>query len=191
MRYFVTLLIGIGLVILVIILLIRAIFGGGGDPAQESQGKPLVDYANSNVIMRTTIAGPIEANSEYEEIRIDVSQYSTDIRIINGFQGRVVRSESATSNTQAYASFLRALDLMGYANGDDREELKDERGHCPFGRRFIFEIIDGSEKVQRYWTTSCNRDGSFKGDSDGVIRLFRAQIPREKYNEATEGVRIR
>lgn len=184
MRYFLTFLIGIGLIVLVIILLLRAIFGGGGD-SPESRA-PLIDYANSNVIMRITIQGPINAHQEHARARIDVSQYSSDIRVISGYENFVERSETFESNPSAYANFLRALDLMGYDQGDDSDALADERGVCPFGRRYVFEIIDGSSTIQRYWATSCSgAPRSSNAQVNPVLRLFRAQIP--EYNQIVSG----
>lgn len=180
MRYFITFLIGIGLVVLIIILLIRAIFGGGGGVPEEERAE-LTSYANSNVIMRMTIDGPVNSEEIHRQIRIDVSQFSSELRTITGYEGRVDSTARFDSNPTAYANFLRALDLLGYTQGDDKEEVADERGYCPAGRRYVFEILDGSEQIQRYWTTSCDHKLSFKGDADGVINLFRAQIP--EYNQ--------
>lgn len=190
MRYLVAALVSIGLVILVIILLVRAIFGGGGDV--QERPAPLVDYANSNVIVRTTISGPIVSNEEHEEIRIDVSQYTADIRTITGYEGRVTSSNRFNSNPSAYASFLSALDLMGYTQGNDDEELADERGRCHDGNRYVFEIIDGSDVVQRYWSTSCRGEGgTFQGQTREVVDLFKAQIPRDDYRDITRQLSIR
>lgn len=185
MRYFLTFLIGVGLVVLLIILLIRAIFGGGA-PVEE---KPeLVSYAYTNTVMRLTISGPIVADAEHREIRIDISQYSNDVRTITGYEGRVDYSNTTVSNPNAYASFLRGLDLLGYTRGSDKEETADERGYCPFGRRYVFEIIDGADTIQRYWATSCGDTINFKGDYGQIVRLFQAQIP--EYNEKTRETRL-
>ena len=184
MRYFLTFLIGIGLVILVIILLIRAIFGGGGPTETQT---PMIDYANSNVIMRLTIQGPVNSQQEHREVRIDVSQYSSDLRIIEGYENRVSDSETFNSNPSAYANFLRALDLLRYDEGLDNEERADERGYCPFGKRFVFEIIDGSSTIQRYWETDCGeQQGTSLADVNQVVDLFKAQIP--EYGELVANV---
>lgn len=186
MRYFITFLIGIGLVVLIIILLIRAIFGGGGTP--EPKADLAADYSNSNVVMRLTIDGPVDAETIHNQIRIDVSQYSSELRIIDGYEGRVSRTERFDSNPTAYANFLRAIDLQGYTNGNDDEEVEDERGYCPFGQRYVFEIIDGGDSIQRYWATSCEDRISFKGNYDDIIRLFEMQIP--EYRDLTQETRI-
>jgi hypothetical protein len=82
---------------------------------------------------------------------------------------------------------LRALDLLGYTEGNDASELADERGYCPAGRRYIYAIADGSDILQRYWSTSCG-EGTFAGRTKGVRALFQAQIP--DYREFIRGVKL-
>ena len=185
MRYFVTFLIGIGLVVLVIIMLIRAIFGGGSDTPQEQQ-IDLLGYANTNVVMRYTVWSGVEADQTHQQMRIDVSQYSSDIYVYNGYENTLVKNETFISNPSAYSDFLRGLQLLNYTEGNPDEASADWRGECPTGQRYIYEIIDGSETVQQYWASSCgkNAGGTFYGNINSVNNLFKAQIPT--YQEFTE-----
>lgn len=185
MRYFVTFLIGIGLVVLVIILLIRAIFGGGGE-APVTQAPVLVDYANTNVVMRLTVWSAVEADQTHQQMRIDVSKYSSDVFLYQGYENTLVKNQSFASNPDAYSDFLRGLDLQGYTAGDPDEALADWRGQCPVGTRYIYEIIDGSSTVQQYWSSSCGKEvpGTFEGNVSGVNNLYEAQIP--DFGEFTE-----
>ena len=185
MRYFVTFLIGIGLVVLVIIMLIRAIFGGGDD-TQTVQAPVLVDYANTNVVMRMTTWSGVEADETHQQLRIDVSKYSSDIYLYDGYENTLVKNQSFASNPSAYSDFLKGLDLAGYTSGDPDEAAADWRGQCPFGERYVYEIIDGSSTVQQYWATSCGKDvkSTFSGNKSTVNKLYKAQIPT--YGDFTE-----
>jgi hypothetical protein len=175
MRYFLGLLIGLGLIILFIILLVRLIFGGGGE--QQKPKTDLLTYSDTNVVMRLLIDGPINADQDHRRIQIDVSDTMNELSLLTGYQGNVQKTQSFASNSSAYANFLRAIDLQGYTQGKDSKDLTDERGFCPGGNRYIFEIVDGANIKQRYWSTSCGGTKSFDGQVPVILNLFKAQIP--------------
>lgn len=187
MRYIVAALIAIGLIILFVILLLRAIFGGGGEAPVE-QRINLADYENTGVIMRLMTEGPINANELHRQVYIEVGRDNNKIQLVHGYQGEVVRQEQVNSNSSAYGSFLRAIDLLGYTNGNKSKAVADYRGHCPFGNRYIFQIMDGNDVKQQFWSTSCGNEGSFRGQADQVVQLFQAQIPG--YNDITQDLGI-
>lgn len=176
MRYFIGFLIILGLIILGIILFIRLLFGGGGQP-EVSNTEALTSYAQTSTVMQLEISGPINANQDHRRVQIDVGTGGNEIRIYKGYQTELLRRENFHSNPDAYASFLRAIDLLGYTSGDTAENMADERGFCPTGERYVFSIVSGSETKQRFWSTSCGDQGSFKGQTDMIIELFQAQIP--------------
>lgn len=185
MRYFIGFLIILGLIILGIILFVRLLFGGG-DQAQVKDSEALTSYARTSTIMQLEIAGPITADQDFRRVQIDVGNSGNEIRIYKGYQTEVIRRENFHANSESYANFLRAIDLLGYTNGDAAEEMADERGYCPGGQRNVFAIVNGSETKQRFWSTSCGDQGSFQGQSDMVIELFMAQIPG--YSDIAEDV---
>lgn len=185
MRYFIGFLIILGLIILGIILFIRLLFGGNDQP-QMKDTEALTSYASTRTIMQMEIAGPITADQDHQRVQIDVGTGGNEIRIYKGYQTEVLRRENFHSNPDAYANFLRAIDLLGYTNGDTAENMADERGFCPGGERYVFSIADGAETKQRFWATSCGKEGSFKGQSDMIVELFQAQIPG--YSDLTENV---
>ena len=176
MRYFLGFLIVLGLIILAIILLLRLIFGGGGEDTQTPKAN-LIDYARTSKVMRLTIDGPINYHGEHQRVRIDVGTDENQVVLIQGYQSDVIERRSFSNNPEAYANFLRALDLAGYTLGDDDESLADERGFCPEGNRYVFEIVDGSETEQRYWDTSCGGTRTFNGETGLIRSLFTEQIP--------------
>ncbi len=184
MRYIVALLIAIGLVVIFIIILMRAIFGGGDAPVEQKQVN-LADYDRTNVVMRLVVDGPVTADEEHRQVHIQVGRDGNTVQIIRGYQGEVIRKEQTNSNSSAYGNFLRAIDLLGYSDGNKSKAQEDYRGHCPFGQRYIFQIMDGNDLKQQFWSTSCNDgSGSFHGQSDQIVELFQAQIPN--YSTITE-----
>ena len=183
MRYFLGFLIFIGLIILAIIFLIRLIFGGGGQPVEPKT--ELLEYARTAKVMRLTIDGPITADETHRRIQFQISQNMNELMLIQGYQNDPARMnhQEVASNPESYANFLRAIDLQGYTLGKDNPKLADERGYCPQGNRYIFEIIDGSETLQRYWDTSCHDASTFEGQTAVILQLFKTQFP--KYFETT------
>jgi len=187
MRYFIGFLIVVGLIILGIILFIRLLFGGGEQP-QLKDTEALTAYARTSTVMQLEIAGKINADQDHRRIQIDVGDSGNEIRILKGYGNEVIRRENFHSTSEAYANFLRAIDLLGYTRGNTDESMADERGYCPSGRRYVFSIVDGAETKQRFWSTSCGREGSFQGETNNIIQLFEAHIPG--YNEITNGVQL-
>ena len=188
MRYFVGFLIMIGLAFIGILLLVRLLFGGGGNQVEKPKSE-LVSNVGTSKTVELFVDGPINANLVHTQVKIAVGTTQTTVQLLSGYEGTVVKSESYANNAESYASFLRALDIVGYTNGSDDKNLKDERGFCPLGRRNVFQIKDGAQTLQRYWSTSCGKSaqGNFNGDSTTTLRLFRDQIP--DYNAFTRGLK--
>lgn len=176
MKYFFGFLASIGLIILTIVLIVRGF--SGGDEKKADVPAPLLDYANTSVEMQYIIDGPINSDQEHKSIRIVVGQDETIMEMRNGYNDNVVDSKVYSNNQASYSEFLRALDIAGYTKGDTAPSLKDERGYCPTGYRYSFDIIDGSNEKQHFWTTSCGSNtGNFKGKSKQVQVLFQEQVP--------------
>lgn len=143
----------------------------------DVQPAPLADYSLTTTAMRLTIDGEVNTDEEHRAIRITISRSESRVEILKGYDKEVVAGKSYESTDKAYETFLRALDLMAYTKGNDNLQLEDDRGYCPEGQRYIYEIVDGTDIHQRYWSTSCNKEKSFEGDSQDIIKLFKKQIP--------------
>lgn len=174
MRYFIAFLLAIGLIVLVFILIFKS-FSGSGSP--QKTPKPLTDYTGTNTVMQMTIDGVINADTKHYQMRMTVGQTDNQLELLTGYEGTVARQQTYPSNQAAYGEFLRALDLAGYTKGDTSKSLSDERGYCPFGERYIFEIINGDTDVERFWSTSCGGQGSYKGNTSATKNLFINQMP--------------
>lgn len=182
MRYFFGFLAAVALVIVVFILIIRGF--SGGDKKLETE---LADYAKTETVMRMVVEGKVNADQDHRSVTVVVGRSSNTVSLVQGYEGHVLQTKTYESNEDAYATFLRALQLQGYNNGNDDPDKQDSRGVCPTGKVYTFEIITGSATVQRFWTTSCG-GGTFRGNVGVVRQLFRAQAPDYSDIVAGEGL---
>ena len=180
-RYFIWLIAVFGLIIILIILLTPS---GKKLPTARS----LYSYANTGAVARLTIDGPINSDELHQSVQINVDQYSVTYDQYQGYQGHVIKQLTFPNNEPAYNAFLHALYHSGFTEGNTSSSLQDEEGYCALGDRFIYEFIDGSTEVERFWSTSCNNTKTFKGDSGLTIDLFRSQVPN--YSEITNNLNL-
>lgn len=188
MRYVIGFIGIIAILILIIVLIVRGA-GGGGGGNNASQNIDLADYATSTSQVSYTVEGPVSASQTHQSIRISVDQSEATVEVIQGYEGHVTRSKTYPMNSSAYTSFLLSLKHAGYTLGDSNPDIKDERGYCPTGDRYVYELKDNDEEVQRYWNTSCDaKQGTFKGQSSLIGELFGLQIP--DYDDVTSDVSL-
>jgi len=189
MRYFLGFLVSIGLIILVFILVLRGFSGGKG--GQQNQN-PLTDYANTDTIVRMTVDGPIVSEQQHQAYRITVGRSETRIETLQGYEYDAIDTKTYDNNQESYANFLRAIDLAGYTKGDSEadSQAQDERGVCANGSRFVFEVVNGTSQVQRFWATSCGSKGTFKGNTEAVKHLFDRQIPLQDFSKETSHLNL-
>lgn len=173
-RYFLGFMVAIGLLILVVILLFR---GGGRQAEVANTDKPLTSYSNTDADVRLTIAGPINANQEHRQIEIIVDRDNVNYVQIRGYEGDVLMRRQFANNEEAYNNFLYAIARAGFTMGDKSEALANEKGRCPLGQRYVFELRQGGEELQRFWATSCGGIKTYQGDVNLTLRLFQAQVP--------------
>ena len=182
-------LIGFGLVIVLLFAIIFMIVRGGGDnngKVPETK-KTLISYASDdNVTITSTLIGPVTAPQNHNEIQIEVTNSQATVNIINGYDGNVVNSRSYPLTTEAFSEFLSALDKAKFTEGNTDEALRNDEGYCATGQRYVFEIREGANNIQRFWATSCRGVKTFKGNSAAVLNLFQNQIP--DYDELTDDV---
>lgn len=187
LRYF----IGLGLVIVLLFVVIFMIIRGGGEEGKVPEAeRELTSYADDSdaAVVFTTI-GPVVAPQDHSEAQIVITNSDSSIDVMQGFDGNVINSQSYPMTTSAFGEFLHALDRAGYTEGNTAEDLKDDRGFCPTGSRYIFEVRDGSKTVQRFWATSCrNAPKTYRGNLNLTLELFRSQIP--DYADITEDANI-
>jgi hypothetical protein len=171
MKFIIGFLVTIGLIILAFILIFRS---SGGKPTVTATD--ITRYASTNVVMQFTIDGPVNADQTHRMTRITVGQNQVVMTTLQGYQNTVVQSKTYQNNTPAYTNFLHALQIQGFSKGSNVASLKDERGVCPLGSRFIYEVLDGAQDTERYWHSTCGT-GNFKGAYSTINALFIAQVP--------------
>lgn len=184
MRYFVGFIITIGLIIVLILML----FGGGSKDKTKLPKSPktLDSYSTTNAEVRMTVDGPINADQEHRKIQISVTKDEVTYKRFSGYEGQVTKTKRYQNNQNAYANFLRALAIAGFTRGSLDEQLKDERGHCALGRRYVFELNQGDKQIERFWATSCGGAKTYLGGFGITTQLFEAQIP--DFNEVNSGI---
>jgi hypothetical protein len=184
MRYF----IGFLVTILLIVLLIFMLVSGGGDNKEKvpQTAKTLDSYAAVNSDVRVTIDKPVNAAQVHRQARVTVSADNVVYEELTGYDGQVTRQFSYPSSRAAYESFLLSLSSAGFTQGDTAEALREERGRCPLGDRYIYELRENQQSVQRFWSTSCNDEQSYLGNPALTLDLFRAQVPN--YNNLSDAV---
>jgi hypothetical protein len=179
MRYIIGFLGVIAVLILVIVLIVR----GGGDSA-KSADIDLADYLTSSSQVRYTVDGQVSASETHYISRVIIDESEARIEVIRGYQDDIIRSRTYPMNPSSYAAFMLSLKRANYTVGNTDSDFRDERGYCPIGSRYIYELYDDGKQTQRFWNTSCDEKlGTFKGNAPLVRQLFELQIPA--YGELT------
>lgn len=184
-------LVGFGLVILLLFVVIFMIVRGGGDSAKVPETKrELISYAEeTNVTLTQTIIGPVTAAQNHDEIEIIVSNSSSVINLIKGYEGQVVNSASYPMSTTSFREFLSALQKAKFTEGKTDKELQDDTGYCSTGLRYVYEMYQGARQLQRFWATSCDGPKTYLGNLPLTLNLFESQIP--DYDELTDDANLR
>ena len=170
-------LVGFGITVGLIILLVIMLFSGGDSPKKTTTaGKPLDSYASTDAEMRLTIDGPINASEDHRQIQIIVDRDHTAVNVYKGYEQEVIQTQSFANSEAGYSAFLHSLALLNFNKGESSTKA-GEVGHCATGRRYVFELVDGSRTIERYWATSCNGPHTYAGNQLSTIQLFQRQIP--------------
>ncbi len=108
--------------------------------------------------------------------RITITPNERKVEILEGYEQKVTKTSVFPNNKTAYTNFLLSLENLGYGR-ERKVKQPDERGVCPTGSRFIYEIRENDENKLRLWSDSCAAaDGTFAGVAPTTRQLFKAQI---------------
>ena len=173
MRYFVAFLVALGLLFLVIFLLLHS----GGKPKTHVLAKSLSSYSVTDAETIMTIDGPVNADQLHQQVRITVSRNNVTFEQLQGYDGNVVSQQTFSNTESAYAAFLLSLQHAGFTQGDNRPNTGDERGYCPLGDRYVFQLTQDNHDIERYWATSCVNVKTYLGVQGLTIELFQKQVP--------------
>jgi hypothetical protein len=172
MRYFTFFMVAIGLIVLVLVIIIKSITGGPSKPSID-----LNSYAGTSAVAQLIIDGPINADQTHQQIQVTVGNTNTYFAILNGYQGQVSTSKTFENNQAAFSVFLHALNLVGFTKGNTDPKVSDDRGFCPDGERYEFELSQGSDTIEHFWATSCGGQGTYGGGVQQTLDLFQNQVP--------------
>jgi hypothetical protein len=172
MRYLIGFFITIGLIILLIIMLVT----GGNKNQVPNTSKPLVDYANTNAQVSMVIDGPVNSDTEHQAVRITVDQDNVTYEVLKGYDGNVSEMKRFANTQSGYDVFLHALAHAGFTRGNTDTKLADEKGYCPLSNRFVFELNQDSDSIERFWAASCGPK-TYMGNLALTIALFKNQVP--------------
>lgn len=148
----------------------------------------LTDYARSGTRVVLTQEGIINGSDKHRAIRVTISENLRKIEIIQGYEGKVINSASYANDPSAYDAFLHALASANFITEAKNVKVGDEKGACPTGLRYGYNLEDGSGTVKHLWSTSCGGAGNFAGNPSLARQLFRQQIP--DYTKLTSGVSL-
>ena len=188
MRYILAVLGILAVTILAIFLLVRHPSSTTSANTTTQQPANLLDHDNSNSAVVMTIQGRLVGEDKYQAVRITVTQSLRTVDILSGYEENTAKTESFPNTPAAYATFIRALNLSNFTKV--RKGMPtDERGYCPIGNRFIYQLSESGHDVQRLWNDSCsNAEGTFAGSGSLIRELFQGQIT--DYNKFIVGTNI-
>ncbi len=172
------------------VLLLAVVFGRG--PGARNTGKnsttkkvfSLNDYAQRDSEVTAVFDGPINGDDAHRSVRITVSRGSRTIDVMQGYEGKVIKSQTFVNNPDAYYDFIHALARTGFGK-TVKSSYENEIGICATGRRYTYEVLDNNDSVSRTWGASCVK-GNSAAASDVVNNLFRMQITG--YGDIVDGV---
>jgi hypothetical protein len=174
MRYFIAFIVALGLLFLVIFLLLHS---GGSKPKTHVSTKSLSTYSVTDAETIMTVDGPVNANQLHQQVRITVSRDNVTFEQLQGYDGDVVNQQTFSNTESAYAAFLLSLQRAGFTQGDNRPGTGDERGYCPLGDRYVFQLTQDDHDIERYWATTCPNLKTYLGVQGLTIELFQKQVP--------------
>ncbi|MDB5184066.1 MAG: exported protein of unknown function [Candidatus Saccharibacteria bacterium] len=176
-----------GLIIAALISLGRTIFGGGGGGSspspsaspQVNAGKQALTSTLTDRSVQMTVRGPIVADESFHSYTITITPTTRNITTYVGYIGQSVDNNQLTNNTQAYEQLVYSLDRAKLMDGTPLSDgANDERGVCATGTVYEFEVLQGTNAIQKLWTSTCVGSlGSLKANLGQVTNLFEQQIP--------------
>ena len=162
----------------------RALFSSteSGDPdaaVQANNGKTALVDTTADRSVRMVVRGPIVAEEDFHSYSMTITPDSRNMTTYTGYVGQAVDTEQLGNNVQAYTQFVNALSRAKLMEGTPLTgEANDINGICATGYVYEFEVMQGTNSVQKLWTSTCKGSvGSLKANLAQVLRLFRAQIP--------------
>lgn len=175
----------IGLAIWALVSVGRMIFGSnnGGSGSQTTQqvnvGKQALTKTTADRSVRMTVRGPIVADENFHSYSITISPDARNMTTYVGYMVQQVDNQQLTNNIPAYEQFVYALERANFMEGTPLSgSANNTRGICATGNLYEFEVLQGSNSIQKLWASTCDGSpGSLKASLSQITNLFRTQIP--------------
>jgi hypothetical protein len=153
------------------------------------QAIKLLDYTDkTGSQVQWTRQGPLVGEDQRRAVRISISPSTRLIEILDGYELTTERSQTYPNTPAAYETFLHGLDLAGFVK-ERKVTNTDERGVCPLGNTFVYDLSDADNHPIHLWSVSCSlAAGPFAGNAFLIQQLFQNQIP--DYNQQVHNVRL-
>jgi hypothetical protein len=139
------------------------------------------------------VRGPIVADENFRAFQIQINPNTRAFTQYKGYEYTQTANETLDNNIPAYEQFVYALNRAGMMDGVNLTGPADDtRGVCATGMLYQFEILQGTNTVKSYWTTTCNSDrGSLRASLNQLTTLFINQIPdaQTKINKLWQSAR--
>lgn len=179
---------GIVGIFFVLIIAIVLIFGGGDGPTNREK-LIISEQAREGVSAVLTTEGQLVGENQRRAIRIIINQNERRLEVLTGYGQAVEQSSTFPNTTAAFEFFLAGLEKAGFDNKRPTS-IKDERGICPLGRIYHYELREYSQELLGSWNTSCSsKIGNFDGRGRLIRTLFQSQF--DNYSELTRDVSLR
>jgi hypothetical protein len=180
----------VGVILAAFIAILVIVNRNPGDPKSPNLrgAVSLTDYDNLNATISLTTQGKLVGESERQGVRISVTRTERKIEILRGYDEAVERSNTYPNSQSGYESFIRALDNAGFTRNRP-SKFDDNRGVCPLGNKYIYDLSYNDEHVSNLWSTSCSKnEGTYAGVPTLTRQLFEQQIP--DYGTQVRGVKL-
>lgn len=179
----------VGFILIIVFIIFGIIlFTGGKNAPKKGQIAPktLPDYANTSASVQLTTEGIINADQIHRSIIINVSNTSSTIQVVQGYQNHVIQTNTFSNNPDSFSKFLYSIYRLNYTKVRKTKQT-NSNGACPLGYLYTYEVQNIPDvKDTSTWSTSCGSQGTFGGVPAQVRQLFQLQIPG--YSTLTTGV---
>jgi hypothetical protein len=123
------------------------------------------------------VEGKLVGEEDRRAVRVTVSDSERVVEVLGGYEEKVIKSKKYSNTRAAFETFLLALDRIGFGRQRSNVRIKDERGACPLGNRYIYELNSGGKQELRTWSDNClGAEGTFGGSTSQARQIFKNQI---------------
>lgn len=183
MKYFAA---AFGVIVLVFVIILMIFRGDDSPSTPRVEPTQLVSFAAQNSTVSVTTIGRLVGDENHREIRISVSRNERRLEVLAGYNKGIIQSQTYANTQAGYETFLSALGTHGFLSS--KKSSLDQRGICPTGQRYVYDLSVNGSQESNLWANSCDKLGTFNGRGETIRNLFQHQIP--DYNKQVQSVKL-